>query len=211
MKEHARRARRTRRLPRAERRQAIVRAATDAFAAAGFAATSVAAVARAAGVTPLILYRHFDSKDALYRAALEQASERLSAAMSEAIEPDGVAVVAPRAVLAAARRDPGAFRLLWRHSAREAEFDGYASELREQVVAGARAALAPRVSRGSLEWASRALVDYLVAAVLNWLEFGDAQRDEQFAAATNAALRAGIRAWSAGGAGARAARPRRAG
>jgi hypothetical protein len=39
-------------------------------------------------------------------------------------------------------------------------------------------------------------VGYLVEAVLNWLEFGDPSRDEQFAAATNHALRAGVHAWA---------------
>jgi len=46
------------------------------------------------------------------------------------------------------------------------------------------------------EWAAHAVVGYLVEAVLNWLEFGDPDRDEQFAAATNHALRAGVHAWA---------------
>ena len=37
---------------------------------------------------------------------------------------------------------------------------------------------------------------YLVEAVLNWVEFGDRARDDQFVAATNQALRAGVRAWA---------------
>jgi AcrR family transcriptional regulator len=54
-----------RRLRRAERREQILAAATEAFAAAGFAATSLDDVAAQAGVSRAILYRHFDSKNGL--------------------------------------------------------------------------------------------------------------------------------------------------
>jgi hypothetical protein len=50
--------------------------------------------------------------------------------------------------------------------------------------------------REHLEWAAHAVVGYLVEAVLNWLEFGDPARDDRFVAATNQALRAGVRAWA---------------
>ena len=59
-----------------------------------------------------------------------------------------------------------------------------------------RLALADRVPAAHLEWAAHAVVGYLVEAVLNWLEFGDPGRDEQLVAATNHALRAGVRAWA---------------
>ena len=39
------------------------------------------------------------------------------------------------------------------------------------------------------------IVDYLVEAVLNWLEFGQPARDEEFVALATAGARAGIRAW----------------
>ena len=61
----------TRRLPREQRRQAILAGATQAFARAGFAATSMSDVASASGITQLIVYRHFESKADLYRAVLE--------------------------------------------------------------------------------------------------------------------------------------------
>jgi len=50
------------RMPRAQRREQILAAATHAFARAGFADTSLDDVAAEAGVTRVILYRHFDSK-----------------------------------------------------------------------------------------------------------------------------------------------------
>ncbi|MFQ5514415.1 MAG: TetR/AcrR family transcriptional regulator [Myxococcota bacterium] len=184
-----------RRLSRAQRREAILQGATRAFSAAGFAATSMSDVAAAAGITPLIVYRHFDSKEALYRAALEAASERMEAELATGGEPDGYGVGAG-SVLRAARQDPAGFRLLWRHAAREPQFASYAERLREQAIERAEAALRERVPREALRWAAHAVVGYLVESVLNWLEFGDSAHDERFVAATNAAMRAGIRVWS---------------
>ena len=61
-------------MPRAQRREQILAAATRAFARGGFANTGLDAVAAEAGVTPVILYRHFASKADLYREVLESAN-----------------------------------------------------------------------------------------------------------------------------------------
>jgi AcrR family transcriptional regulator len=61
-------------LDRAARREAIVRGAAAAFAEKGYAGTSMEDVAAAAGITKLIVYRHFSSKEELYDAVLEGGS-----------------------------------------------------------------------------------------------------------------------------------------
>jgi len=182
-------------LPRAERREALLRAAARAFARAGFVHTSMEEIAAAAGITRLIIYRHFDSKEALYRAVLRGAFDRLATQLGRGPEAGGYGVGA-HALLAAARADEAGFRLLWRHACREPRFARYADELRRRAVATVRGALAGRMPREHLDWAAHAVVGYLVEAVLNWLEFGDPARDDQFVMATNQALRAGVRAWS---------------
>ena len=60
-----------------ERQAPILRAAAAAFARTGFAGTSMDDVAAEAGITRLIVYRHFDSKEDLYRAVLERVTDRL--------------------------------------------------------------------------------------------------------------------------------------
>ena len=152
-------------------------------------------IAESARITPLIVYRHFDSKDDLYRAVLERASGLLGDELAAGSGPKGLGVDAA-SVLAAARRDPAGFRLLWRHAAREPEFAAYADDLRDRVLGVVRAALAPRVAPSSIEWAAHATFGYLIESVLTWLEFGDPTHDDQYVAATNAAMRAGVRAWS---------------
>jgi AcrR family transcriptional regulator len=182
-------------LPRAERREVLLRAAARVFAHAGFAHTSMEEIAAAAGVTRLIIYRHFDTKEALYRAVLRGAFDGLATQLGRGPEAGGYGVGA-HALLAVARADEAGFRLLWRHACREPRFARYADELRRRAVATVRSALADRMPRAHLEWAAHAVVGYLVEAVLNWLEFGDPARDDQFVAATNQALRAGVRAWA---------------
>ena len=69
----------TRRLPAAERRATIARAAERLFAERGYAATRIEDIAGAAGVTKPVLYRHFESKQALHRALLEHHRDALAA------------------------------------------------------------------------------------------------------------------------------------
>ncbi len=56
----------------AQTRQAILRAAIDRFARDGFRATSVADVAREAGVSGTLVYAYFPNKEALFLAAIDE-------------------------------------------------------------------------------------------------------------------------------------------
>ena len=111
----------------------IIDGAAAAFARSGYAATSMADVAAATGVSHLIVYRHFDSKDALYEAVLDRALDLLDAALSDerAIGPHGPT---PAMLLGAARSDRTAFGVLWRHAAREPGFARFADRARELLV-----------------------------------------------------------------------------
>jgi AcrR family transcriptional regulator len=106
------------RLRRAERRDQILAAATRAFARAGYAATNLDDVAAEAGITRVILYRHFDSKADLYRAVLDRACHRIA----DTVGTDDFGDDALPALLRAAAADPDGFRLLFRYAAREPEF-----------------------------------------------------------------------------------------
>ena len=183
------------RLGRAERRDAILGAAASVFATGGYAATSMADIAGAAGVSHLIVYRHFESKERLYQAVLGRALDALSTTLSvEAAT--GRYGPTPAAVLAAAREDTDAFRVLWRHAAREPEFSGCANAARDEMHRLTAAALAPGILPDHARWAARATVSYLIEAVLVWIEDGDSRLDRRFVAATEAALRAGVRRWA---------------
>src|SRR5918994_7258424 len=59
------------RLSSEERRRAIVDAVRDVFADKGFDGTTTRELAKAAGVSEALLYKHFPSKESLYAAMLD--------------------------------------------------------------------------------------------------------------------------------------------
>ena len=78
-----------RRIPADERRALIVRAAGHAFARDGYAGARIEDIAAAADVTKPIVYRHFDSKKALYMALLEKHEADLPSFI-ERVAPEGL-------------------------------------------------------------------------------------------------------------------------
>lgn len=155
-------------------------------------------LAAEAGISKLIVYRNFDSKEQLYRQVLERVTVRLAEEFANAAaRQDNVGVAAP-ALLLVAREDPSGFRLLWEHAAREPEFASYAADFRALAVRAADALLAPHIpDRRVRTWAAEVAVTYLVGAVLHWLDHGDAGRDEVFLEATTASLQALVASWAA--------------
>jgi AcrR family transcriptional regulator len=158
-----------RRLRRAERREQILDAATRAFARAGFSATGLDDVAAEAGITRVLLYRHFDSKADLYRAVLERACGRIAGSVGS----DDFGEDAIPALVRSAAADPDAFRLLFRYAAREPEFRDLTDSLTAASTDIARRNLATLIPDGPwLGWASRLIPALTVEAVIAWLDAG---------------------------------------
>src|SRR5207248_7397559 len=65
------------RLPAVRRRRQLLDVSLEVFAKQGFHGTSMAEVAKAAGVTKPVLYQHFGSKRELYRQLLDDVGQRL--------------------------------------------------------------------------------------------------------------------------------------
>jgi AcrR family transcriptional regulator len=184
-------------LRRPERQAAILRGAAHAFAHSGFAATSMEDVAAACEVTKLIVYRHFDSKEELYRTILERVFHRMGEELEAGLNQRELRGVGARTILTVAREDPDAFVLLWRHAAREPQFAEYAHEQRELAVAAVRELMSLQSGDDTMDhWAAEAAFGWLVEAVLTWLEIGDVSRDEEFVARTTDALRSMRAAWT---------------
>jgi AcrR family transcriptional regulator len=163
-----------RRLRRAERREQLLAAATQAFARAGFAATSLEDIAAAAGISRVLLYRHFESKTDLYRAVLDRAVARLTAAVGTR----DYTYASIDALLGAAADDPDGFRLLFRHAAREPEFRPQMDRFHRGMVATARRELARIIpDRTWVQWAAQLAPVVAIEAVLAWLDAGQPDPD----------------------------------
>lgn len=74
------------RLPAAERRRRIVAAALRVFSSTSYAGATTAQIAREAGISEPILYRHFASKRHLWFACLDVAWEEARAALEQVVE-----------------------------------------------------------------------------------------------------------------------------
>jgi AcrR family transcriptional regulator len=178
------------RLRRSERREQVLGAATSAFARRGYAATSLEDIAAEAGVTRAILYRHFESKADLYRAALDRAKHRIGAATGS----PQFTQASIGALLAAAAEDADAFRLLFHHAAREPAFSEEMDRFRAATIAVTHRHLAqvipdPRWAR----WAAQLVPTVAIEAVTAWLDAGQPDR-EQAADRIGSAIQAVIRA-----------------
>jgi AcrR family transcriptional regulator len=150
-------------------REQILDAATRAFARAGFAATSLDDVAAEAEITRVILYRHFESKADMYRAVLDRACTRLA----ETVGTGDYGEDAIPALVRAAASHPNAFRLPFRHAAREPEFRDQADPLTAAAAKVARRDLARQIPPGRwLDWAARLVRAVAIEPVIAWLDPG---------------------------------------
>jgi AcrR family transcriptional regulator len=164
-----------RRLRRAERREQLLAAATHAFARTGFANTSLDDIAEQAGISRVLLYRHFDSKTDLYRAVLDRAIGRLTAAVGTR----DFTYASIDALLEAAAEDPEGFRLLFHHAAREPEFRQQMDRFQKGMVATARRELARIVpDRDWAQWAAQLAPVVAIEAVMAWLDAGQPDPDQ---------------------------------
>ena len=65
------------RLPASARREQILDVALEVFGTRGYHGASMNEIAEAAGVTKPVLYQHFDSKDELFAALIEDVGTRM--------------------------------------------------------------------------------------------------------------------------------------
>ena len=186
-------------LGRDERRAQLLRAAATAFAREGYAATSMEDVGAEAGVTKLIVYRHFSSKEELYRDVLTQVSRRLHDEFLRGLNlPDDERHgFMSRSILIVARENPDGFRLLTLHAAREAPFAALSQEFAAQGLHTADQMIGAMIPDPTVKrWAAKVIVSYLVQGVLAWLDSGDPARDDEFVELATKGLRGMFLSWA---------------
>jgi AcrR family transcriptional regulator len=160
-----------RRMPRAQRKEQILTAATEAFARSGFAATSLDDIAAEAAITRVVLYRHFDSKTDLYQAVLDRMCARLDAHVEEPA--GGFTDASIDGLLEAAAESPAGFRLLFQHALREPEFSERIGKFRADITAAAYLQISALVpDEGLARWASLLAPAVAIEAVIAWLDAG---------------------------------------
>jgi AcrR family transcriptional regulator len=160
------------------RREEILAAAVDEVQSRGFGATRVADVAKALGVSPALVFYHFETKDRLLAAALRQAVERDLARLDATVARGRTPVDRVRGILRlyAPQGDAPGWTLwvdAWAEALRSKEMRDVARELdhrwKETLAEAIRAGVADRTFRcadpDATAWRLTAMLDGLAVQV----------------------------------------------
>ena len=142
------------RLPARERRAHVLECACRVFSQGSYRGTTTAELARSAGVTEPILYRHFESKRHLYLACLDEIWQALKARWDEAIaaEPDPAAWLRVLGhTFFEAERDEPVISALWVQALAEAGEDEEIQRYMRDHVHEVHAYVASVIERGQQE------------------------------------------------------------
>ena len=168
----------------AERREQFMRVAAAVFRQQGLSRATMEQVAGAAGVTKVVLYRRFPSKDALILAIFAETLRRLKAQDAKPWTGYGGGM---RKSLAAARSFEDGFILLVRHGNQHPAYRPSYEALRDRVGARLRGLLwypdRPPL-RGQrpelLDLSLEPMISFCNDCLAYWVERGDPDKDEQF-------------------------------
>ncbi|MCE7005684.1 TetR/AcrR family transcriptional regulator [Kibdelosporangium philippinense] len=179
-------------LPRPQRREQVLACATRVFADRGYSATGLDDVAKAAGISRMILYRLFESKADLYRAACVRAGERLAAATGDELTESTVG-----ALVIWAAKETAEFHLLFHQAAREPEFRSDIDELRAELIETLQQRMLEVIpDKVWAKWAAHLALTVTVEATMTWLEVGSPDPDqavERITGAVQAVITASVR------------------
>ena len=168
------------RVPASERRAALSKAAAALFSQHGYAGTRLDDVAAAAGVTKPIVYRHFDSKKALYLALLSKHEQDFPIFVSR-VE-DELAGLSPEALARAilghwldyVRENSHAWLMIFRDSSGDAEIQAFrlhvSTRAREVMVALVAARAGDRMPQAQIEPTAELLRSGLAGLALWWID-----------------------------------------
>lgn len=186
------------RLPAAERRELIERAATEVFAERGYGGAAMSEIARRSGISVPVLYDHFASKLDLHRRLLERTRNELLEMWREHLFGDEPADVRfPRAIEAWAvyvEANPYAARMFFRGVSEDAEAQAVHREIQAQarVALGVLLAQEPgtdRIAGGtdqeSYEMAAEIMRSGLTGLAMWWSEHPHVTREQIVRTAVN--------------------------
>lgn len=184
---------------RQEREGELLRSAAVVLAKRGIRSTPMDALAEELGIPKTVLYRYFDSRDALLAAILGGFAAQWRALQAQPWRGLGRNL---SEVLALTRAHRSEFMLLARHCATDPEYRDYFEELHSNIVERTDRLLetsSPAMAADPLmrQLSSRATAGFLLDAVLWWIEQGDPARDDDFILWARKSLDAFYTGWRA--------------
>lgn len=172
------------------RRQTILGAAKAVFSEKGYAGTTIADVARAAGLSYGTIYWYFDSKEDLFDALMDMGESSLRSRILDALDSAGPADLetalrtSVRATFEHFETDREAARLLFRDSyALGGRFERHLLNIYEGFIDDLEATIAAGQRSGVIRDAPTRMVAFALAALIGQLAYRRITTDDGLAAA----------------------------
>jgi AcrR family transcriptional regulator len=186
------------RLTAAARREVIELAAMDVFAERGYHGSAIDEIARRSGVSPPVIYDHFESKPALQRRLLERTRDELLAMWRENLDGEGTleqqVLKAFHAWALYVQAHPYAPRMFFREStgipevrAMHAELAAEANDALAEIIGGlpGSAHLEAQGAQLALAMAAEVIRGGLTELAIWWSEHPGVTREQIVASAMN--------------------------
>jgi AcrR family transcriptional regulator len=164
-----------RRMSAGDRREIILQKAKEAFAARGYASTSLDDVAAAAGVTKPVVYDHFTSKRELYFALMRRLRDQLVSGAAQELAADALPAERFKAAIGnffeQVKREPAIVELLFVQARTEPDLAQEWLRLQNEAMASLEPlarALAPKLEPWKLKVALHFLHHGLNATAAAW-------------------------------------------
>ena len=159
-----------------QRREEILAAAKAVFAERGFHATTIAEVAKAAGISYVSIYWYFDSKDALFHALMDHQEQALRAHLEGVVgqltSVDSVELFrrSVRATFEFFEADRDVVKLLFRDALVLGDrFDRHLAGIYEGFIADIEKTIAAAQAAGYVVQAPPRMIAFTVAALISQL------------------------------------------
>lgn len=167
---------------RSARRRELLSASSKALAELGIRKATMEQIAGEVGVSKVVLYRYFGSKDKLVHAVLDEIVDDFLQAEAEEAEwwTDRV-----RRTLSVARENPDALKLLIRHAAHDPEFGYHLERLVDALVERSEERITEiRGDRssvlGNTRFLARTIMSFFLDAYVRWIDEGPTEHDDEF-------------------------------
>ncbi|MBN8814365.1 MAG: TetR/AcrR family transcriptional regulator [Sphingomonas sp.] len=183
---------------RERRREHLLLAAADVMDARGLRQATMDQVAEGAGVSKIVLYRYFKSKDALVHAVLDDVVDGILDA--DAAEPTMWWADRMRLTLKVARTRGSAMRLLIRHASHDPVFGRHFERLTAALIARIEdrqvEILGPSDSvAGKIGVLDASIAAFMLDAYVRWIDSGTREEDERFLTWLGQSVRAMVYYW----------------
>ena len=169
-----------RRLDVDERRRRLLEQGAELFSRHAYADLSMAAIARAAGISKALLYHYFPSKQAFFVATLQQQAAELAARLEAdpSLPPADQLAAALDAFLGWVEEHAEGYGKLLVGAATHPEVRELVDAVRAQTTERILAGIAPDPAPPAVRAAVRGWLWFLDGVLLDWLEHRDLGRDE---------------------------------